>query len=69
MPPVVTAAGTLAGHETRRIEPPALTQGAHTYSVRACNATVCSTAMTPVPFRVEIVPATPGNGRLLPPSP
>lgn len=66
MPPVVTAAGTLAGHQTRRIEPPPLSQGSHTYSVRACNVTVCSTAMAPVPFVVQIVPPPTSNGRLIP---
>lgn len=69
MPPVVTAAGTLAGHQTRRIEPPPLSQGNHTYSVRACNVTVCSTAMAPVAFVVQIVPPPTSNGRLLPPTP
>lgn len=69
MPPVVTATGTQAGHETRRIDPPAITQGNHTFSVRACSATACSAAMTAVPFRVEIVPPPTTNGRLLPPTP
>ena len=65
IPAAFTDAQTGAGKKSYSVPFPAMQPGNHTISVRACNADVCSAGIAPFGFRLAIVPAEAGNGRIV----
>lgn len=65
IPTVANDAQTPAGATTYRVAIPALTPGAHTVTWRACNATACSAAATPLAFTLVVQPPTVSGGRIV----
>jgi hypothetical protein len=65
IPPTANDAITQADHNTYAVTIPALTPGAHTYSIRACNAGGCGVAAPAFAFNVSIVPPGASNLRVL----
>jgi hypothetical protein len=55
----------VAGGKTYRVPvPTTLSQGTHTFSVRACSVEVCGAALGPLGFAFAVVPPTPTNLRI-----
>jgi hypothetical protein len=64
VPATTDDATTPAGSHSYDVPIPALVTGNHTWTVRACNAQLCSDPMTPMAFVLAVKPPAPSGLRI-----